>query len=62
MDTTSKSPMHIKISPNYFIRKQTLVNAERYITPELKEIEEKILNEEDKSKALEADLFEQVRI
>ena len=47
--------------PDYFIRKQTLVNAERYITPELKEIEEKILSAEDKSKALEADLFEQVR-
>ena len=47
--------------PDHFIRKQTLVNAERYITPELKEIEEKILYAEDKSKALEADLFEQVR-
>ena len=47
--------------PDHFIRKQTLVNAERYITPELKEIEEKILSAEDKSKALEADLFEQVR-
>ena len=47
--------------PDHFIRKQTLVNAERYITPELKEIEEKILSAEDKSKALEADLFEHVR-
>ena len=47
--------------PDHFIRKQTLVNAERYITPELKEIEEKILSAEDKSKALEVDLFEQVR-
>ena len=47
--------------PEHFIRKQTLVNAERYITPELKEIEEKILSAEDKSKALEAELFEEVR-
>jgi len=48
--------------PEHFIRKQTLVNAERYITPELKEIEEKILSAEDKSKALEAELFEEVRV
>ena len=52
---------HKEKVPDHFIRKQTLVNAERYITPELKEIEEKILSAEDKSKALEADLFEQVR-
>ena len=52
---------HKEKVPDHFIRKQTLVNAERYITPELKEIEEKILSAEDKSKALEADLFEQIR-
>ena len=34
--------------PDYFIRKQTLANAERYITPELKEFEIKILSAKDK--------------
>ncbi|MDV7389824.1 DNA mismatch repair protein MutS, partial [Arthrospira platensis SPKY1] len=48
--------------PEHFIRKQTLVNAERYITPELKEVEEKVLSAEDKSKALEFELFEALRI
>ena len=47
--------------PETWIRKQTLVNAERYITPELKEIEDKILGSEDKSKALEYELFQDVR-
>ena len=48
--------------PEHFIRKQTLVNAERYITPELKEIEEKILSSEERSKTLEFELFEEVRL
>lgn len=48
--------------PDTFIRKQTLVNAERYITPELKEIEEKILSAEERSKTLEYELFEEVRL
>ncbi|MFZ0391699.1 MAG: DNA mismatch repair protein MutS, partial [Calditrichia bacterium] len=39
---------HQEKVPDYFIRKQTLVNAERYITPELKEYEEKILGAEEK--------------
>lgn len=43
--------------PDDFIRKQTLVNAERYITPELKEIEEKILSSEERSQVLEQELF-----
>lgn len=43
--------------PEHFIRKQTLVNAERYITPELKEIEEKILSAEERSKTLEYELL-----
>lgn len=47
--------------PEHFIRKQTLVNAERYITPKLKEVEEKVLSAEDKSKALEYKLFDQLR-
>lgn len=49
-----------KVPPNY-IRKQTLVNAERFITPELKEYEEKIFTAEEKISALEAELFNQIR-
>lgn len=48
--------------PGHFIRKQTLVNSERYITPELKEVEEKILSSEERSKTLEFELFEEVRL
>jgi DNA mismatch repair protein MutS len=48
--------------PDHFIRKQTLVNSERYITPELKEVEEKVLSAEDRSKTLEAELFEELRM
>ncbi len=44
--------------PNDWIRKQTLTGAERYITPELKEYEEKILGAEEKILALEMQLFE----
>jgi DNA mismatch repair protein MutS len=44
--------------PSDWIRKQTLVNAERYITPELKEYEEKILGAEEKILSLEIKLFE----
>ena len=47
--------------PSYFIRKQTLVNAERYTTDELKLTEEKILGSEDRLNALEYDLFCEVR-
>ena len=47
---------HNKVPDNY-IRRQTLTNAERYITPELKEYEEKILNAEEKINDLEYDLF-----
>ena len=47
--------------PEDYIRKQTLVNAERFITPQLKEIEDKVLGSEDKSKALEYELFQKVR-
>src|SRR5690606_32814279 len=42
-------------------RKQTLANAERFITPELKEIEAKILNAEDRAIELEYELFVQIR-
>ena len=47
--------------PDYFIRKQTLVNAERFTTPKLKELEDVILGAEDKLVSLEYDLFCQVR-
>lgn len=46
--------------PQEWIRKQTLTNAERYITPELKNYEEKILGAEEKITALEQQLFEAV--
>ncbi|NEU05082.1 DNA mismatch repair protein MutS [Clostridium senegalense] len=44
-----------------YIRKQTLSNAERFITPELKEMEEKILGAEDKLMALEYEIFVDIR-
>ena len=47
--------------PAEWIRKQTLVNAERYITPELKELEDMILGAEDKLYALEYELYSEVR-
>ena len=47
--------------PDYFVRKQTLTNAERYTTEELKHLEEVILGAEDKLVSLEYDLFCQVR-
>jgi len=47
--------------PEDFQRRQTLANAERYITPELKEWEEKVLGAEDAIGALEASLFDRVR-
>ncbi|CAM3997355.1 DNA mismatch repair protein MutS [Flavobacterium antarcticum] len=46
--------------PTEWIRKQTLVNAERYITEELKEYETKILGAEEKIQKLESELFEQL--
>ncbi|WP_425338088.1 DNA mismatch repair protein MutS [Desulfobaculum xiamenense] len=47
--------------PYHFTRKQTLVNCERYITPQLKELEEKLLSASDKRKALEYRLFNELR-
>lgn len=47
--------------PDYYVRKQTLTNAERYITPELKELEDTILGSEDRLVSLEYELFRQVR-
>ena len=46
--------------PEHYIRKQTLVNAERYITPELKEYEIKVFNAEDEIKEIERSLFGEV--
>lgn len=47
--------------PDYFTRKQTLANAERYITPKLKELEDVILGAEDKLTVLEYELFREIR-
>jgi DNA mismatch repair protein MutS len=47
--------------PDSYIRKQTLANSERYITPELKELEEKVLGAEDKIKIIEYDIFNEVK-
>ncbi len=47
--------------PDDYIRKQTLKNAERYITPELKEYEEKVLTADEKAKDLEYELFLELR-
>lgn len=50
-----------ELVPDDYIRKQTLANAERYTTPRLKELEDKILNAEDKLCTLEYDAFCQIR-
>jgi len=52
---------NLELAPPDYIRKQTLTNAERFITPELKEIEDKVLGAEEKSKNLEYELFQQIR-
>ncbi len=52
---------NLDLVPADYLRKQTLVNAERFITPQLKEIEEKILTAQDKIVDLEYDLFGEVR-
>jgi len=56
------SNAHKNKIPDNYIRKQTLVNSERYITPELKEFEEKILNAEERINTLEYQLFNEIRI
>ncbi len=47
--------------PGHYVRKQTLVNAERYITDELKTFEAKVLNAEERRASLEFDLFDALR-
>ncbi len=55
------SKSHHQMVPDSFIRKQTLVNAERFITPELKELENRITTAEEKRLELEYRLFCQIR-
>ncbi len=55
------SKPNLPLVPVDYERKQTLVNAERFTTPELKEWEVKILEAEEKSQALELDLFREIR-
>jgi len=50
-----------KLVPDHYVRKQTLVNAERYITDELKQYETKVLGAEDRRCTLELELFNQIR-
>lgn len=47
--------------PEHFIRRQTLVNSERYITPTLKELEDKIISASEERKSLEYKLFQELR-
>jgi len=55
----SKANLHLV--PSHYIRKQTLVNGERYITESLKEYEEKVLGAEEKRVELEYEIFEKIR-
>ncbi|MBS4539927.1 DNA mismatch repair protein MutS [Clostridium sp. D2Q-11] len=52
---------NLNLVPDNYTRKQTLSNSERYITPELKEMESKILGAEEKSTILEYKLFNEIR-
>ena len=55
------SKSNLSLVPEDYIRKQTIANGERFITPELKELENKILGAEEKSKALELKIFQELR-
>ena len=55
------SKSNIKFVPDRYIRKQTLVNCERYITQELKEMEEEVTGAEEHLKELEYELFQEIR-
>jgi DNA mismatch repair protein MutS len=55
----SKSNIHL--APSYYIRKQTVASGERYITQELKALEEKILSSQEKILRLESDIFSSLR-
>lgn len=52
---------HLAKVPDDYTRKQTMSNAERYITPGLKEMENKVLGAEERSKQLENELFQELR-
>lgn len=53
---------NLGLIPENYIRKQTLANGERFITPELKELEEKILGAQDRLVQLEYEIFSEIRI
>ncbi len=57
LEVTNSQKMKV---PDSWMRKQTLANAERYITPELKEYEEKIVGAEEKILSLETDLYDRL--
>ncbi len=52
---------YLNLVPDSYIRKQTLANCERYVTPELKEMEAKILNADEQLMKLEYNLFMEIR-
>ncbi|OGP80544.1 MAG: DNA mismatch repair protein MutS [Deltaproteobacteria bacterium RBG_16_54_11] len=52
---------NLDLVPEDYVRKQTLTNAERFITPQLKEYEDKVLGAEERIKTLEHELFRQLR-
>ena len=56
----SKANLHL--APSDYERKQTLVNAERFTTPELKELESKVLDAEEKMLSLEREIFQELRL
>ncbi|MBX9742446.1 MAG: DNA mismatch repair protein MutS [Chthoniobacterales bacterium] len=58
IEVTSANLAHV---PADYVRKQTTANGERFVTPELKEMEQKILGAEERSKVLEQELFQQLR-
>lgn len=55
------SQSNVKNAPDYYTRKQTLANCERFVTPELKEMESKILNADEQIMKLEYNLFLEIR-
>ena len=55
------SKANLALAPASYERRQTLANAERYTTPELKELESKVLSAEEKMLTLEREIFQQVR-
>ncbi len=53
---------YLNLVPNYFVRKQTLTNCERFVTDELKQLEEKILSADEKILELEAEIFSKIKL